>query len=82
VPCCAALAEAPEPHPNAPLLIRIFQIDNEDLTFSLETVIEKFRDDMAPYATGLCQQLAQQFWRITSSGEEAEGEDDDDGDGG
>ena len=57
------------------------QIDNEDLTFSLETVIERFAADMAPYATGLCQQLAQQFWRITAAGEGAEGGDDDE-DGG
>lgn len=72
--------------PLVPQLLQQFltlsnEIDNEDLTFSLETVIERFSDDMAPYATGLCQQLAQQFWRIVSSGEGGEGGDDDE-DGG
>ncbi|PSC72993.1 importin beta-like SAD2 [Micractinium conductrix] len=72
--------------PLVPQLLQQFltlsnEIDNEDLTFSLETVIERFAADMAPYATGLCQQLAQQFWRITAAGEGAEGGDDDE-DGG
>lgn len=59
------------------------QIDNEDLIFSLETVIERFAADMAPYATGLAQQLAQQFWRIVSAGGEGgEGDDDEGGDDG
>jgi hypothetical protein len=68
-----------QPH-HSPVFL---QIDNEDLTFSLETVIERFAADMAPYAAGLCQQLAQQFWRITSSAEGAGGEDGEgDADGG
>lgn len=58
------------------------EIDNEDLTFSLETVIERFAADMAPYATGLAQQLAQQFWRIVSAGEGGEGGGDDGNEGG
>ncbi len=58
---------------------RPLKIDNEDLTFSLETVIERFAADMAPYAAGLAQQLAQQFWRITSSAEQGGDDEDDDG---
>lgn len=52
------------------------QIDNEDLTFSLETVVERFSGDMAPYAVGLVSHLTGQFWRIVASEDE---EDDDDG---
>ncbi|KAL4855989.1 Importin beta-like SAD2 [Chlorella vulgaris] len=68
-----------ELRPLVPRLLNQFltlsnELDNEDLTFSLETVIEKFADDMAPYAAGLMQQLVLQFWRIVSDGEgEAEG---------
>ena len=40
------------------------QIDNEDLVFTLETIVEKFGEDMAPYAVGLCQHLTQAFWRM------------------
>lgn len=46
------------------------QIDNEDLTFSLETVVERFSADMAPYAVGLVSHLTQQFWRIVASEDE------------
>ena len=46
-------------------------------------MIECFADDMPPYAAGLAQQLAQQFWRITRAADEAAGDgddaDDDDG---
>ena len=43
------------------------QIDNEDLVFTLETIVEKFEEDMAPYALGLCQHLTQAFWRLQVS---------------
>ena len=45
-------------------------------------MIERFAADMAPYATGLAQQLAQQFWRIVSAGEGGEGGGDDGNEGG
>ena len=32
--------------------------------FTLETIVEKFGEDMAPYAVGLCQHLTQAFWRM------------------
>eukprot|EP00891_Asterochloris_glomerata_P009638 jgi/Astpho2/9638/fgenesh1_pm.00146_%23_24_t len=51
------------------------QIESEDLLFTLETVVEKFGEEIAPYAVGLCQHLAAAFWRIQGSG--AEDEDDD-----
>lgn len=46
-------------------------------------MIEKFSSDMAPYAVGLAQQLAAQFWRIVGAGGGQEGADaGDDEDGG
>ena len=39
-------------------------------------MVERFSGDMAPYAVGLCQHLAQQFWRIVASEDD---EDDDEG---
>ena len=40
------------------------KVDNEDLVFTLETIVEKFGEQMAPYALGLCQHLAAAFTRI------------------
>lgn len=33
------------------------EVENEDLVFTLETIVEKFDVEMAPYALGLCQNL-------------------------
>ena len=33
------------------------EIENEDLVFTLETIVDKFGEEMAPYAFGLCQNL-------------------------
>ena len=40
------------------------QVENEDLVFTLETLVERFGEDMAPYAVGLTQHLAAAFWRM------------------
>ena len=40
------------------------QVDNEDLVFTLETIVEKFGEEMAPYAVGLCTHLTRAFWRM------------------
>ncbi|KAF6165461.1 hypothetical protein GIB67_028020 [Kingdonia uniflora] len=32
-------------------------VENEDLVFTLETIVDKFGEEMAPYALGLCQNL-------------------------
>ncbi len=42
-------------------------MDNEDLVLTLEALVEKFEDDMAPYALGLAQHLAAAFWRATAA---------------
>lgn len=33
------------------------EVENEDLVFTLETIVDKFGEEMAPYAIGLCQNL-------------------------
>jgi hypothetical protein len=33
------------------------EVENEDLVFTLETIVDKFGEEMAPYALGLCQSL-------------------------
>lgn len=40
------------------------QVENEDLIFTLETLVERFDEEMAPYAAGLTQHLAAAFWRM------------------
>ncbi|XP_062223323.1 importin beta-like SAD2 [Phragmites australis] len=54
------------------------EIENEDLVFTLETIVDKFGEEMAPYALGLCQNLAAAFWRCMASSE-ADTEADDSG---
>jgi len=33
------------------------EVENEDLVFTLETIVDKFGEEMAPFAFGLCQNL-------------------------
>ncbi|XP_020408170.1 importin beta-like SAD2 isoform X2 [Zea mays] len=54
------------------------EVENEDLVFTLETIVDKFGEEMAPYALGLCQNLAAAFWRCMASSE-ADDEADDSG---
>ncbi|KAG0478458.1 hypothetical protein HPP92_013177 [Vanilla planifolia] len=35
------------------------EVENEDLVFTLETIVDKFGEEMAPYALGLCQNLVE-----------------------
>ncbi|GAU12054.1 hypothetical protein TSUD_00190 [Trifolium subterraneum] len=54
-----------------PLLDEFFklmnEVENEDLVFTLETIVDKFGEEMAPYALGLCQNLAAAFWRCMNT---------------
>ncbi|XP_043705839.1 importin beta-like SAD2 [Telopea speciosissima] len=45
------------------------EVENEDLVFSLETIVDKFGEEMAPYALGLCQNLAAAFWKCMNTAE-------------
>lgn len=51
------------------------EVENEDLVFTLETIVDKFGEEMAPYALGLCQNLAAAFWKCLQSSEADEDED-------
>ena len=50
----------------------IKEIENDDLIHTLEAIVEKFGDEIAPYASTICQQLTTSFWKCM------EGDDDDD----
>ncbi|KAF3443214.1 hypothetical protein FNV43_RR12896 [Rhamnella rubrinervis] len=39
------------------LLLKLVEVENEDLIFNLETIVDKFREEMTPYTLGLCQNL-------------------------
>ncbi|KAL5998548.1 hypothetical protein ACLOJK_009491 [Asimina triloba] len=52
------------------------EVENEDLVFTLETIVDKFGEEMAPYALGLCQNLAAAFWKCMDTSEADEEGDD------
>ncbi|GMH22887.1 hypothetical protein Nepgr_024730 [Nepenthes gracilis] len=52
------------------------EVESEDLVFTLETIVDKFGEEMAPYALGLCQNLAAAFWKCMSTAEADEEGDD------
>lgn len=52
------------------------EVENEDLVFTLETIVDKFGEEMAPYALGLCQNLAAAFWKCMHTAEADEEGDD------
>ncbi|TYI11936.1 hypothetical protein ES332_A09G241200v1 [Gossypium tomentosum] len=54
------------------------EVENEDLVFTLETIVDKFGEEMAPFALGLCQNLAAAFWKCMNTSE-ADDEADDPG---
>ncbi|XP_076945680.1 importin beta-like SAD2 [Bidens hawaiensis] len=55
------------------------EVENEDLVFTLETIVDKFGEEMAPYAVGLCQNLAATFWKCINTAEADDVEADDPG---
>ncbi|DBB04276.1 hypothetical protein WJX77_005934 [Trebouxia sp. C0004] len=66
--------------PLIPQLLDVFfqlmqEVENEDLIFTLETLVERFDEEMAPYAVGLTQHLAAAFWRMQGSDEAEDDED-------
>ena len=50
----------------------INEIENDDLIHTLESIVEKFGDEIAPFAFTICQQLTTSFWKCM------DGEDEDD----
>ena len=60
--------------PILPALLDVFfklmnEVDNEDLVMTLETLVEKFEDEISPYAVGICKNLAAAFWKLMQTGE-------------
>ncbi|KAI7742521.1 hypothetical protein M8C21_001563 [Ambrosia artemisiifolia] len=53
-------------------LMLIDEAENKDLVFTLETIVDKFGQEIAPYALGLRQSLVAAFWKDinTSEGDE------------
>ena len=51
------------------------EVESEDLVFTLETIVEKFGEDIAPYALGLAQNLAAAFWKLTNSQDDKDDDD-------
>lgn len=50
------------------------EVDNEDLVFTLETIVENLGEEIAPYALGLCTNLSNAFWKCIQSEDEGEDE--------
>jgi hypothetical protein len=46
------------------------EIDNDELVASLEMFIDRFEEDMAPYAVTLCAKLSEAFMRMSSVDED------------
>eukprot|EP00026_Physarum_polycephalum_P001519 Phypoly_transcript_01521.p1 GENE.Phypoly_transcript_01521~~Phypoly_transcript_01521.p1 ORF type:complete len:1104 (+),score=247.66 Phypoly_transcript_01521:276-3314(+) len=63
-----------------PILEAIFKLMNEiesdDLVATLESLIDKFGEEMAPYAVGLCSRLTESFMKFYKSADETEADDD------
>lgn len=41
------------------------EVENEDLVFTLETIVDKFGEEMAPFAFGLCQNLVRKIGSLS-----------------
>lgn len=61
----------------ASIICLLQQVDNEDLVFTLEAMVEKFGEEIAPYAMQMTQQLAFAFVKYSDAQD-----DDDDESGG
>eukprot|EP00898_Chlorokybus_atmophyticus_P004844 jgi/Chlat1/5360/Chrsp35S05283 len=78
VDACDDLSEL---RPILPQLLDAFfrlmdEVENEDLVFTLETIVDKFGEEIAPYALGLVQNLATVFFRCIRTEESGEDADD------
>lgn len=65
--------------PLVPTLLQRFlsisqEVESEELTTSLESVVDRFGQEIAPYAVVVMSTLAQQFWRSVAMQEEEENE--------
>lgn len=51
-------------------------MESEDLVFTLETIVEKFGEEIAPYAVGLTQNLTAAFWKCMATEEDPDADED------
>jgi len=51
------------------------EVESEDLVFTLEAIVEKFGEEIAPYAQGLTTNLAAAFWKLCDEGEDRDDDD-------
>lgn len=52
------------------------QVDNEDLVFTLEAMVDKFGEAIAPYAVQMAQQLAGAFYKYCAAADDDDADDD------
>lgn len=54
----------------------VLQVDNEDMVSTLETIVEKFGDEIAPYAEGLAVNLVAAFFKCMEANSTDESDED------
>lgn len=75
-PLCLHQAQASTNPPLWPPSRVRTQVDNEDMVFTLEAIVQKFGEEIGPWAIDLANNLTQAFWKYTKQGEDEEDEDD------
>ena len=53
----------------------ISEVENEDLVLTLETIVERFGEEIAPFAQGLTTSLCGVFWRCMGEDDEDDNDD-------
>jgi len=51
------------------------EVESEDLVFTLEAIVEKLGEDIAPYAVGLTQNLVAAFWKLVAAEDDKDDDD-------
>lgn len=59
-------------------MLPVAQVENEELVFTLEVLVDKFGDEIAPYAVSLATNLTAAFWKYSGMADGEDGEDEDD----
>lgn len=73
---CAHARTRTHIYPPPPSFHPPLQVDAEDLVFSLESLVEKFGPEIAPYAGQMVTQLAAAYAKYSSQAEDEEEEED------
>uniref|UniRef100_A0A383WBL3 Importin N-terminal domain-containing protein n=1 Tax=Tetradesmus obliquus TaxID=3088 RepID=A0A383WBL3_TETOB len=54
------------------------EVENEELVFTLEVLVDKFGDEIAPFAVNLARNLTAAFWKYSGMADGEDGEEEDD----